>query len=63
LLWGERSVCSVANLTRKDGEDFMVIAPKVPIRTFVETFPLGDANEALARFRNGQVRGSAVLTV
>ena len=63
LLWGERSLCSVANLTRKDAEDFMAIAPKVPIRTFVETFQLGEANEALARFRNGQVRGSAVLTV
>lgn len=61
LLWGERSLCSVANLTRKDAEDFMRIAPNVPVRTFFETFPLGDANEALERFRNGQVRGSAVL--
>src|SRR5439155_13294750 len=47
LLWGERTLCSVANLTRKDAEDFMIIAPKVPVRSFFETFPLGDANKAL----------------
>ena len=62
LLWGERTLCSVANLTRKDAEDFMNIAPNVPVRTFFETFPLSDANTALDRFRKGQVRGSAVLT-
>jgi len=61
LLWGERTLCSVANLTRKDAEDFMNIAPNVPVRTFFETFPLSDANTALDRFRKGQVRGSAVL--
>jgi propanol-preferring alcohol dehydrogenase len=61
LLWGERTLCSVANLTRQDAQDFMSIAPKVPVRTFFETFPLTEANEALARFRAGQVRGSAVL--
>lgn len=61
LLWGERTVCSVANLTRKDAEAFMSVAPKVPVRAFFETFPLTQANEALDRFRSGKVRGSAVL--
>jgi len=61
LLWGERTLCSVANLTRKDAEDFMDIAPNVPVRTFFEIFPLSDANTALDLFRKGQVRGSAVL--
>jgi propanol-preferring alcohol dehydrogenase len=63
LLWGERSLCSVANLTRKDAEDFMKIAPDVPVKTFFETFPLAEANEALERFRTGQVRGSVVLKI
>jgi alcohol dehydrogenase, propanol-preferring len=63
LLWGERSLCSVANLTRKDAEDFMKIAPDVPVQTFFETFPLVEANEALERFRTGQVRGSVVLKI
>jgi alcohol dehydrogenase, propanol-preferring len=63
LLWGERSLCSVANLTRKDAEDFMKIAPDVPVKTFFETFPLAEANEALERFRTGQVRGSMVLKI
>jgi alcohol dehydrogenase, propanol-preferring len=63
LLWGERSLCSVANLTRKDAEDFMKIAPDVPVKTFFETFPLAEANEALERFRTGQVRGSVVLII
>jgi len=63
LLWGERQLCSVANLTRKDAEDFMVLAPKVPIRTFVNTFPLAGANEALDYLRTGQLRGAAVLKI
>ena len=63
LLWGERKLCSVANLTRKDAEDFMKVAPAVPVRTFFETFALADANIALDRFRAGQVRGSAVLKI
>jgi alcohol dehydrogenase, propanol-preferring len=63
LLWGERSLCSVANLTRKDAEDFMKIAGDVPVKTFFETFPLAEANEALERFRTGQVRGSVVLII
>jgi propanol-preferring alcohol dehydrogenase len=61
LLWGERSVRSVANLTRADGDEFLELAPKIPVRTEVETFPLEDANEALDRVRRGAVRGAAVL--
>jgi propanol-preferring alcohol dehydrogenase len=60
-LWGERSICSVANLTRKDGEEFLALAPKVPVQTEVETFPLVEANLALARLRSGAIRGAAVL--
>jgi propanol-preferring alcohol dehydrogenase len=63
LLWGERVVRSVANLTRADGEEFLALAPQVPVRTEVETHPLEDANEALARLRAGQVRGAAVLVM
>ncbi len=62
ILWEERSICSVANLTRRDGEDFMALAPKIPVRTEIETFPLEEANEALARLRAGDLRGAAVLT-
>ncbi len=61
LLWGERSLRSVANLTRVDGEELLALAPSVPIRTEVETFPLADANEALDRLRRGALRGAAVL--
>jgi alcohol dehydrogenase, propanol-preferring len=61
LLWGERVVRSVANLTRADGEEFLALAPAVPVRTEVETFPLAEANEALERLRRGAVRGAAVL--
>jgi propanol-preferring alcohol dehydrogenase len=61
ILWQERSVCSVANLTRRDGEEFLVVAPLVPVRTEVETFPLAEANEALQRLRTGRLRGAAVL--
>jgi alcohol dehydrogenase, propanol-preferring len=63
LLWGERVVRSVANLTRADGEEFLVLAPRVPVRTEVELFPLEGANEALDRLRAGRIRGSAVLAV
>jgi alcohol dehydrogenase, propanol-preferring len=63
LLWGERGVRSVANLTRADGEELLALAARVPIRVEVETFPLSDANEALARLRDGRIRGSAVLVV
>jgi propanol-preferring alcohol dehydrogenase len=61
LLWEERTVRSVANLTRRDGEEFFALAPRVPVRAEVETFALADANEALARLRSGRVRGAAVL--
>jgi propanol-preferring alcohol dehydrogenase len=61
ILWEERSICSVANLTRRDGEEFMVLAPKVPVRTKVETFPLEEANEALNCVRAGKIEGAAVL--
>jgi propanol-preferring alcohol dehydrogenase len=61
ILWGERSVVSVANLTRHDGEAFLALAPRVPVRTEVETLPLAQANEALAKLRGGQVRGALAL--
>ena len=61
LLWQERTVCSVANLTRRDGEEFLSIAAQVPVRVETETFPLGQANEAPARLRAGRLRGAAVL--
>jgi propanol-preferring alcohol dehydrogenase len=63
LLWGERSVGSVANLTRSDGYDFLELAPKVPVQTHVETLPLAEANTALDRLRSGAIRGAAVLDV
>jgi propanol-preferring alcohol dehydrogenase len=63
LLWGERVVRSVANLTRRDGEEFMALAPEVPVRTEVEPYPLEQANEALERLRSGGIRGAAVLTI
>lgn len=63
LLWGERVVRSVANLTRRDGEEFLALAPEVPVRTDVEEFPLEQANDALDRLRAGHVRGAAVLVL
>ncbi len=61
ILWEERVVRSVANLTRKDGEELLAIAPKVPVHTEVEPFPLTQANEALDRLREGKLQGAAVL--
>ena len=61
LLWGERTVRSVANLTRRDGEEFLALAPKVSVRTTVEPYPLAQANEALSRLRDGRITGAAVL--
>ena len=61
LLWEERAVRSVANLTRQDGRDFLELAPKVPVRTQVEEFGLEQANEALSRLRDGRITGAAVL--
>jgi alcohol dehydrogenase, propanol-preferring len=61
LLWGERVVRSVANLTRRDGEEFLAIAPRVPVKTEIQSYPLARANEALDDLRKGRVRGAAVL--
>ncbi|HEX4997653.1 MAG TPA: zinc-dependent alcohol dehydrogenase family protein [Terriglobia bacterium] len=61
LLWGERTVCSVANLTRRDAQEFMGIVSGGLVRTHVETFPLSSANEAISRLRTGQLTGAAVL--
>jgi propanol-preferring alcohol dehydrogenase len=63
LLWGERVVRSVANLTRADGEEFLALAPRIPVRTEVELYPLEQANDALDRLRAGRIRGAAVLAV
>jgi alcohol dehydrogenase, propanol-preferring len=63
ILWGERRVRSVANLTRQDGEEFMQLAPQVPVRTNVQVYPLQDANTALDDLRAGRVHGAAVLSV
>ncbi|HET7832913.1 MAG TPA: zinc-dependent alcohol dehydrogenase family protein [Gallionella sp.] len=63
ILWGERTIRSVANLTRRDGEEFLVLAPKASIRIEVEAFPLDQANEALDRLRHGRIRGAAVLVM
>ena len=63
LLWEERAVRSVANLTRKDGEELLSIAPKVPVKTEVELFPLARANEALSRLRDGTLQGAGVLQI
>jgi propanol-preferring alcohol dehydrogenase len=62
LLWEERQLVSVANLTRQDGLDFLKIAPQAGIRTETTAFPLGEANEVLTRLRSGQILGAAVLT-
>jgi len=61
LLWGERVVRSVANLTRQDAIDFLQIAPRIPIRPHVTTFDLTDANAAISRLRAGKLTGAAVL--
>lgn len=63
ILWGERVVRSVANLTRRDGQEFLALAPRVPVHTEVDQFPLEQANEALERLRTGHIRGAAVLVV
>ncbi len=63
LLWGERSVRSVANLTRQDGAEFLALAHRIPVRAEVETLPLEQANTALSRLRDGKVQGALVLTI
>jgi propanol-preferring alcohol dehydrogenase len=62
-LWGERSLRSVANLTRRDGLEFLELAPRIPVHTEVQSYPLADANRALADLRNGAVSGALVLTI
>jgi propanol-preferring alcohol dehydrogenase len=61
ILWEERTLRSVANLTRKDGEELLLIAPQVPVKTEIEEFPLIRANDALSCLRDGNLRGAAVL--
>ena len=63
LLWGERRLCSVANLTRQDGEEFIALAQRIPVRTTVVAYPMEDANAALAALRHGSLTGAAVLTM
>ena len=61
ILWGERSIRSVANLTRRDGDEFLALAPRVPVETTVQAFALDEANDALDRLRRGALQGAAVL--
>lgn len=61
ILWGERRLVSVANLTRRDGEEFLALAPQVPVRTETHAFPLAQANQALQSVREGRLNGAAVL--
>jgi propanol-preferring alcohol dehydrogenase len=61
ILWGERSIRSVANLTRRDAEEFLELAPRLPVRTAIETFALSEANKVLSRLREGKFTGAAVL--
>jgi alcohol dehydrogenase, propanol-preferring len=63
LLWGERTACSVANLTRRDGVEFLALAPQIPVRTTVKTHPLEEANQALTQLRDGRVQGVLVLSI
>ena len=63
ILWEERVLRSVANLTRRDGHEFLALAARIPVRTEVEAFPLAAASEALDALRAGRLRGSAVLAV
>jgi len=63
ILWGERSVRSVANLTRRDGVEFLALAPRIPVQTQVLPFPLEQAGAALDTLRRGDVQGAAVLVV
>lgn len=62
-LWGERTLCSVANLTRKDGEEFLALAPKIPVKTNIHTYPLTQVNQALDDLRHGRFTGAAVITI
>ena len=61
LMWGERTLCSVANLSRRDAREFLALAPLVPVSTRIESFPLDHANRALEKLRAGEIQGAAVL--
>jgi propanol-preferring alcohol dehydrogenase len=61
ILWGERVIRSVANLTRRDGQEFLALAPQIPVKSMVTVFPLKEANEALSALRSGQIHGAGVL--
>jgi alcohol dehydrogenase, propanol-preferring len=63
ILWGERSVRSVANLTRQDGEEFLALAPRIPVQIEVQRYELADLNRAIGELRDGQVVGAAVIEV
>jgi len=63
ILWGERSLQSVANLTRRDGDEFLALAPRVPVATQITRFPLAEANRALEALRKGELQGAAVLVM
>ena len=63
ILWGERMLCSVANLTRNDGKEFLSLAPKIPVKTEVHTYPLTEVNQALDDLRHGRFTGAAVITI
>ncbi|MCK5351252.1 alcohol dehydrogenase, partial [bacterium] len=56
-----RKICSVANLTRRDAQEFLALAPRIPVKTQVHTFPLIESNKALAQLRSGEIQGAAVL--
>ena len=61
ILWGERVLRSVANLTRRDAAEFLALAPQVPVKSTVQIFPLTEANEALSQLRDGRLTGAGVL--
>ena len=63
ILWGERTLCSVANLTRKDGKEFLALAPEIPVKTEIHTYPLKEVNQALDDLRYGRFTGSAVIVI
>lgn len=63
ILWGERTICSIANLTRQDGEEFLKLAPQIPIKTTVQTFNLSEANAALNALRIGKIKGAGVIVI
>lgn len=63
ILWGERSICSVANLTRKDAEEFLLLAPQIPVKTEVHTYPLFEVNQALDDLRYGRFTGAGVILI